>query len=402
MRATDIWRAAAMWPADSAATGCNAGDHAGGFQPAFSGDGRRALRPQLARMDGLVSATGSTNQNSGPVSGGWQHTSGAGRADGGAVGPFGGGQPDGGFGFDQPVAKNGYAWWYVDGLSDDGESGITIIAFIGSVFSPYYAFARRRGSVDPLNHCAINVAIYRKDSNRWAMTERPRSAVGRTTNAFTVGPSHLSWDGKSLTIHIDEIAVPFPKRIRGTVRVVPTAITQQAFTLNENGHHQWWPIAPCARVQVTLDHPHLRWQGDGYFDMNRGDAPLERGFTDWQWARGAMQDGAIILYEAQRRDGSRIDLAMTFDPQGTMQTFKPPPAVELGRTGWRLNRSVRSDDRASVVKTLEDAPFYARSVVSAKLLRAPVTLMHESLSLNRFKMPVVQAMLPFRMPRALR
>ena len=36
---------------------------------------------------------------------------------------------------------------------------------------------------------------------------------------------------------------------------------------------------PCARVHVALDHPHLRWQGDGYFDMNRGDAPLEHGFT---------------------------------------------------------------------------------------------------------------------------
>ena len=353
-------------------------------------------------MDGFISATGSTDQNPGSVSGGWQHASGAGRADGGVVGLLGGGQPDGGFGFDQPVAKNGYAWWYVDALSDDGESGITIIAFIGSVFSPYYAFARRQGSVDPLNHCAINAAIYRKGSNRWAMTERPRAAVSCTTNAFTVGPSHLSWDGKSLTIHIDEIAVPFPKRIRGTVRVVPTAITQQAFTLSENGHHRWWPIAPCARVQVTLDQPHLRWQGDGYLDMNRGDAPLEHGFADWQWARGAMQDGAIVLYEAQRRDGSRIDLAMTFDSQGKMQTFEPPPAVELGRTGWRVNRSVRSDDRANVVKTLEDAPFYARSVVSTKLLGKPVTLMHESLSLDRFKMPVVQAMLPFRMPRARR
>ncbi|RYX95695.1 MAG: hydratase, partial [Bradyrhizobiaceae bacterium] len=27
---------------------------------------------------------------------------------------------------------------------------------------------------------------------------------------------------------------------------------------------------------------------------------------------------------------------------------------------------------------------------------------HESLSLDRFKMPIVQAMLPFRMPRARR
>jgi hypothetical protein len=53
-------------------------------------------------------------------------------------------------GFNLVVPPNGYVWWYVDALSDDGENGLTIIAFIDSVFSPYYAFARRRGSTDPL------------------------------------------------------------------------------------------------------------------------------------------------------------------------------------------------------------------------------------------------------------
>ena len=51
--------------------------------------------------------------------------------------------------FDAPVPHGGYAWWYVDALSDDGRHGITIIAFIGSVFSPYYAWAppaRRRAT----------------------------------------------------------------------------------------------------------------------------------------------------------------------------------------------------------------------------------------------------------------
>ena len=400
MCAADIWGPGAIRPADPAAAGGNAGDDAHGFPSFVSGDGRRAVRPQLTRMDGVIPAAGGANQNSRIVSGGRQYASGAGRADGGAVRPLGSIVPDGGFGFDQPVAKNGYAWWYVDALSDDGASGITIIAFIGSVFSPYYAFARRRGPADPLNHCAINVAVYRKEGNRWAMTERPRGAVDRTVDTFTVGPSHLAWDGRSLTIRLEEIAVPIPGRIHGTVRVVPNAITSQAFTLNENGRHQWWPIAPCARVQVALERPSLRWQGDGYFDMNRGDAPLEQGFVDWQWARGATRDGAVILYEAQRRDGSRIDLAMTFDPQGRIQTFAPPPVEGLKRTGWRLGRCVRSEASACVVKTLEDAPFYARSVVSARLLGEPVTLMHESLSLDRFRMPVVQAMLPFRMPRS--
>ena len=41
--------------------GSDASDDAGGFQPAVSGDGRRALRPQLARMDGIVPASGSAN-----------------------------------------------------------------------------------------------------------------------------------------------------------------------------------------------------------------------------------------------------------------------------------------------------------------------------------------------------
>ncbi|WP_431204558.1 hydratase [Bradyrhizobium betae] len=219
------------------------------------------------------------------------------------------------------------------------------------MFSPYYAFARRKGPADPLNHCAINVAVYRSGGNRWAMTERARDAVSRTTDTFTAGPSHLSWNGSSLTIDVNEITVPIPGRLRGNIRLVPTAITQQAFSLNPSGNHQWWPIAPCARVQVRLDHPRLSWQGDGYFDMNQGDAPLEQGFSDWQWSRGAMRESTAILYEALRRDGSRVDLAMTFDLTGRMQAFEPPPTVEVRRTGWRVARSVRSESTARIVKT---------------------------------------------------
>jgi carotenoid 1,2-hydratase len=400
MRTANIPDVGAVRPSNSTTARNNAGHDTDGFQHVVSGDGGCPVRPQLTRMDRIVSAAGSANQDTGNVSGWGEHASGSRRTDGGAVGPLGGLEPARGPDFARVVHANGYAWWYVDALSDDGQNGITIIAFIGSVFSPYYAFARRQGVTDPLNHCAVNVAIYRKNVNRWTMTERPRGAVSRTANRFTVGPSQLDWDGTSLTIRIKEISVPIPARISGTVRIVPTAVTQQAFSLNEHGHHWWWPIAPCARVQVALDRPRLRWQGDGYFDMNGGDAPLECSFSDWQWSRGVTQNGTAILYEARRLDGSRVDLAVTYDPQGRMQIFEPPPVVMLKRTGWRIGRGVRSDGEASIVRTLEDAPFYARSIVSAKILGEPVTLMHESLSLDRFKMPLVQAMLPFRMPRA--
>ena len=73
----------------------------------------------------------------------------------------------GGPDFSVALARDGYAWWYVDALSDDGAHGLTIIAFIGSVFSPYYAWARRRGPADPARFCACT----------WRCTDRAR--VGR-------------------------------------------------------------------------------------------------------------------------------------------------------------------------------------------------------------------------------
>ncbi|HEY0328160.1 MAG TPA: carotenoid 1,2-hydratase [Rhodopseudomonas sp.] len=302
-------------------------------------------------------------------------------------------------GFSLPVPDDGYAWWYIDALSDDGQEGLTIIAFVGSVFSPYYRFARHRGPADPLNHCALNVALYRNSGNRWTMTERGRRKVSRSAQALAIGPSDLSWDGNALTITINEVTAPIPGRIRGRVRVLPRAVTQQAFTLNPEGNHRWWPIAPSARVEVEMASPGLTWQGEGYFDMNAGDVPLEQGFTVWEWSRATLRDGTAILYEAQRRDGSRHDLAIKFDGHGEMQTFEAPALAKLQRTPWRVDRSARSEHGARVVRTLEDSPFYARSVIATRLFGEPATLMHESLSLDRFTMPVVQAMLPFRMPR---
>ena len=174
------------------------------------------------------------------------------------------------------------------------------------------------------------------------------------------------------------------------------------FALDAAGHHHWQPIAPRARVEVTLEQPALCWTGHGYLDSNRGDEPLEAGFKQWQWARADLSDGRSgVLYEAQPRSGSVPGLALEFNRDGSVTSFEPPAVSALPRTGWRIERSVRSDaDLAPTVqRTLEDTPFYARSLVRSDWLGEPVNAMHESLSLDRFNSPVVQAMLPFRMPR---
>ncbi len=97
--------------------------------------------------------------------------------------------------FDLAVTPGGYAWWYLDATSDDGRCGLTLIAFVGSVFSPFYAGARRRGRAEAIDHCAINVALY-GDTSRWAMTERDRGAVRRTAEQFADWPEPVAVAGR--------------------------------------------------------------------------------------------------------------------------------------------------------------------------------------------------------------
>jgi carotenoid 1,2-hydratase len=309
----------------------------------------------------------------------------------------------------------GYAWWYIDALSDDGTRGLTLIAFIGSVFSPYYAWARRRGRRDPLNHCAINVAIYAARGGRWAMTERGAAQVHRQPGELSIGPSSMRTVGDTLDVRVDEICAPLPRRLRGSVRVMPTALCGQSFNLDDAGLHRWTPYAPCARVEVKFTEPAVEWSGVGYFDSNAGDEPLENAFESWTWSRASLTGRTVVLYDVKTRPPAHHTLAppqhalapahhtlaLEFGPDGAAHPIEVPPAVALPTTGWRLERATRADagQIAHVVQTLEDAPFYSRSLLDTALLGERAPAIHESLSLNRFRSPWIQWMLPFRMPR---
>jgi carotenoid 1,2-hydratase len=269
------------------------------------------------------------------------------------------------------------------------------------VFSPYYALARRRGAADPLDHCALNVALYRPRGKRWGMTERRRDAIARDADHFAIGNSRLTWNGDALTIDIDEVAVPFPSRLRGRVRVVPSALNHTSFALDAAARHRWWPIAPCCRVAVDLDRPNWHWRGDGYFDINHGDAPLEADFAGWQWSRAATRTGTVLSYDTSAIDGTERSLGLRFDAAGNLTQSSSLPPTALPSTAWRIGRTARvdADQAPRILRTLEDAPFYARSQLAARVFGEDVAMMHESLSLARFRKPIVQAMLPFRMPR---
>lgn len=324
-------------------------------------------------------------------------------AFGGAVWPIGGNEVHIGPRFDIAVSPGGYAWWYCDGLSDDGHFGVTVIAFIGSVFSPYYAWSGRK---DPFNHCAVNVALYGRDlkrswlKGRWAMTERGRGAVSAEPRDLAIGPSSLHWDGTALTVDIHETSAPIPLPVRGRIKLYPDGVTRQIFALDSDGHHRWWPIAPSARVEVDMESPSLKWSGNGYFDTNDGEVPLEASFDKWDWSRVALPDGAAVLYDVTRSNGAQLSLALQFARNGDVEAFEPPQRRSLPDTFWRVARQTQADDSdARVVATFEDTPFYARSEIETNVLGGRYPAVHESLSLERFKTDWVKMLLPFRMPR---
>jgi carotenoid 1,2-hydratase len=301
--------------------------------------------------------------------------------------------------FDLVVPPGGYSWWYLDATSDDGRHGLTLIAFVGSVFSPFYAGARRRhDAVDALAHCAINVALY-GDVRRWAMTERDAGAVRRTAHEFQVGPSRLRWHEGTLEIDVREVTVPWPSRLAGRIRVRPQATANCRYDLDAAGRHRWQPIAPSARVELDFAAPSLRWSGHGYLDSNAGDEPLETAFSSWQWSREQRPDGSTrVCYDVARRDGSELALGLEFDPQGRVASCVPPPPLELPLTGWRIGRQARLGTDAHALRVVEDTPFYARSM-TLPVVPGSAQVVHESLSLQRFAQRWVQLLLPFRMGR---
>jgi len=245
------------------------------------------------------------------------------------------------------------------------------------------------------------VALYSRNAKRWSMTERGASHNHRERDQFTIGPSQMRWDGTALHVNIDEVCVPIPRRIRGRIRVEPEQLFNFSTALDATGHHRWGPIAPQARIEVDLQQPGQRWSGHAYLDSNEGDEPVERAFTEWDWSRARLKDGSTaVLYdvEPEQTDRGRL-LALRFERNGEVTPFEAPPQNHLPRTAWRIERRIRSESAVQVREQLEDTPFYQRSTLSHRLLGEDVTSFHETLHVPRLVSPVVQAMLPWRMPR---
>ncbi|MFZ9394602.1 MAG: hydroxyneurosporene dehydrogenase [Erythrobacter sp.] len=236
------------------------------------------------------------------------------------------------------------------------------------------------------------------------MTERGRGAIARDRDHLVLGPSSLRWAGDHLEIDIVEhdkrLFIPWQRRVTGKVRVYPEMVNSTAFALDPAASHLWHCLSPRARVEVDMREPALRWSGSAYLDSNFGRESLEEGFRIWHWSRAHVGRDAVVCYEGVRRNGTGFASALRFDASGTPHEAELPPVAPLPNSAWQITRRTRAEHgNASVLATWEDTPFYARSTLSSRLYGCRAIAVQESLDMDRFASPLVQFMLPFRMPR---
>ena len=232
------------------------------------------------------------------------------------------------------------------------------------------------------------------------MTERSGRHCQRGEDFFTIGPSHVHWDGQALHVDIAEITVPVPRKISGRVTFYPDQLFNFGANLDPLHKHTWGPLAPSGRVEVRLDHPEQSWQGHAYLDSNEGAEPIDVPFQEWDWSRSRLSNGdTAVLYDVQLKGGASHVLALRFGRQGGVSVFDAPPVQALSRTAWGLPRRMRSDGPVTVCQQLEDTPFYQRAILRSSLQGESVESFHETLNVPRLTSGIVQAMLPWRMPR---
>ena len=285
----------------------------------------------------------------------------------------------------------------MDGLSDDGTKAVSVIAFIGSVFSPWYSWSGRK---NPHDFCSINIVTYGK-GGRWTMTERRERHVKLTENSFRVGPSKLEWDGKKLVLEFSEITIPHFDKIEGCITVTPESVNDLEVLLKPDGTHIWRPFSPISRIEIKTNKKGWSWQGNAYLDGNFGTRALEQDFNYWTWSRLPFKDKCLTFYDADLVDGSNTNIALRFNKNGSVEEVEAPPLQPISKTKWLIKRVARSDREFSPYQSraLLDAPFYSRSELVTQIDKEQTTGVHETLDMKRFTNPLIKPLLCAKIPR---
>ena len=236
--------------------------------------------------------------------------------------------------FNRKLKPHGYQWWYVDAISEDQSYSLTMIIFVGHVFSPHYFRARQTETepkLRPESFCAFNISLHALTNSAvkqlgspslWVLNEYstnapelPAQQVQRDCHSFKINDSQWLQTKDEVLININEVTKAFFQRmsskIIGQVRLKLKRFHHE-IPLDHARKHHWMAIAPFAEINVDLEQPNLSFKGRAYHDGNWGEEPLENAFKSWTWSRAELSQGTCVLYDINEHNRQEKPRALFF------------------------------------------------------------------------------------------
>jgi carotenoid 1,2-hydratase len=215
-------------------------------------------------------------------------------------------------------APGGFAWWYVDLVTPEGD-GLVLIWSYGLPFLPGYAAAARRGRPQaPRGRSSLNVVLYERGLPVFYLlqeygTERKEERGKRKeVLQLTDRGARLELERSSFESRVEgsrrvvevklDCAVPgTTQRLTGTVRMDGVARRgAEGAPEPPDAPHVWTPLTGPARGAARLEfggQPLKRLEGRAYHDRNGSSVPLhELGIGHWMWGRLPFGERERIYY----------------------------------------------------------------------------------------------------------
>lgn len=280
-----------------------------------------------------------------------------------------------------PQAPGAYRWFYAD-VSAQGWSAVFIF-MLGSLFSPRYSVAARRGG-SPLSYSAVNFALYHRGERQcWVLSEYPLAAV-QGQRVLRIGGSRLVYARNgTVRMEVGERTAPWGRRVQARLELRPLTPSGPEVELVPGLPHYWQALAPRSHARLEVPSAGVAVEGLGYHDGNHGEELLGERLERWSWYRTHGPEDTVVDYVPE---GAR-PVRVVASAAGTRCERQEGAAWQapLRRTGWGLQVP-------QPMRLLESSPFYAR--VEAR--SGERETLGEVADFRRFHSPFIRWMAHFR------
>jgi len=294
-----------------------------------------------------------------------------------------------------PAEAGAYRWFYADVTA--GPFSAVCIFMLGSLFSPRYSVAARRGG-RPLEHSAVNFALYHEGVRRlWVLSEYPRAEL-ESPGRLRIGRSTLTYsdsgsDAGTVRMEVEDWTAPWGRPVRARLTLEPMTPVGEVVRLMPELPHYWQALAPRARARLEVPSLGVEADGLGYHDTNHGDELLGARLPGWHWARTHREGETLVDYDLPEGPPLRVvacERGVRCE-RGEVRASPRPTTI----TGWGLRVPSRLHAGNEVVgepRLLESSPFYAR----LEARQGALDSLGEVADFRRFHSPFIRWMAHFR------